>query len=214
MLKIKQSITICITPHLNKIPDMLVNMRLHKPHRTCKGGRSPLCLRPCWRRGRTVWLRWNHVLLPWHKVFPTPNASYHPPKAMEGGQKYTLTWGCHVTPSLDEQSRRNQKQLILATKPQNHVLSPQIGLAVCLPGQGGESMAAAQGAWLCPTTAGLGAGRDPPTPPSAGRAPWAKPAPTTREGIRVSARTDAVLPPSPRKSSSPRGSNFLSTWKM
>lgn len=65
-------------------------------------------------------------------------------------------------PLPGEQSRKNQKQLILATKPQNHVLSPQIGPAVCSPGQGGEPTAAARGAWPCPTAAGLGAGRHPP----------------------------------------------------
>lgn len=64
MLKIKQSIIICVTPRLNKIPDKLLNMWLHKPHGSCKGGRNPLCLQPRWHRGRTVWLSCDHKLLP------------------------------------------------------------------------------------------------------------------------------------------------------
>lgn len=38
VLKTKHSIITCPTPHLNKIPDKLIKMWLHRPHRSCKGG--------------------------------------------------------------------------------------------------------------------------------------------------------------------------------
>ena len=125
---------------------------------------------------------------------PTPRFPRHSER--KRGEKYTLTRGSHITASLGEQSRKNQRQLLSAAKPPNHVPSPQPGPAVCWPGQGAEPTAAVQGARPCP--------------PSSGRAPRAKRGPTTRAGAGAAAEpcaASAVRAPSAARSQPALGSS-------
>lgn len=97
MLEIKQSVIIvCAAPHLNKIPARPLNAWLHRPCRSCKGGRSaPAPVPPAGQ-------------LPQHK----PNL---PRSLQEGraGGKSLLTRrspeagaGCKTAPWLDKRSRK------------------------------------------------------------------------------------------------------------
>lgn len=97
MLEIKQSVIIvCAAPHLNKIPARPLNAWLHRPCRSCKGGRSAAA--PVPPAGQ----------LPQHK----PNLPHSLQEGRAGG-KSLLTRrspeagaGCKTAPWLDKRSRK------------------------------------------------------------------------------------------------------------
>lgn len=92
------------------------------------------------------------------------------------------------------------------------MLSPQIGPAVCSPSPGGEHTAAAGGPGCAPPLLGWALAETPPALRAQGEL-------LGQSQLLLPGKDGGFLPArmhccSPRKSSSPRGSNFPSTWEM
>lgn len=113
VLKLKHSIITCPIPHLNKIPDKLLKMWLHKPHRSCKGGEDLGASgsagaglaepQPCLSSSK-------YSL---HQMFPMGMKR----------EKCTLTQESHITPRLGEQTRKKIKVSHFTRQTPTHVLS-------------------------------------------------------------------------------------------